>query len=345
MAQIGILSADQYVYAISPAFVDVTLAGSIYLPPTHVAGSAQGIFEGVFPGATPLVCTFRPAGGADGYNIFVGYAGNYTMASSGPVTEASRNICIGTVALVTLTTGYNNIGIGVHAGQFTTTGYNNTFVGTFTGEMNDTGHDNVAIGQAAFYDSVAANLCVAIGSSACRHSLNHYHVAVGANALAENIDGVGNTAIGYSALASNLHGNTNVAIGFNAGYYFMGSDTLFIDNAARANEAAEFTNALVYGIFAAATKDQYFRINANVGLGTHTFGANSNFVLGIANGTAPAAHVDDEIQIYSKDASTGGATLGIETEAAVEAIGTFTASNKLKVWINGTEYWIQLDAV
>lgn len=61
--------------------------------------------------------------------------------------------------------------------------------------------------------------------------------------------------------------------------------------------------------------------------------------------TAPSAHTDDNVLIFSKDASTGGATLGLFTECDVEAVGTFTATQKLKIWVNGVEYWIQLDAV
>ena len=67
----------------------------------------------------------------------------------------------------------------------------------------------------------------------------------------------------------------------------------------------------------------------------------------IANGTSASAAVVDGIQIYAKDSSDGAAnsTLALYTEQGVEAIGTFTASHKLKVWVNGTEYWLQLDAV
>ena len=39
------------------------------------------------------------------------------------------------------------------------------------------------------------------------------------------------------------------------------------------------------------------------------------------------------------------ATLGLFLEQAVESIGTFMASHKIKVRINGVEYWMQLDAV
>jgi hypothetical protein len=65
----------------------------------------------------------------------------------------------------------------------------------------------------------------------------------------------------------------------------------------------------------------------------------------IANGTPPGAHTDNQVIIYSVDSSDATSTLGLMLEQAVESIGTFTASHKIKVKINGTEYWIQLDAV
>jgi hypothetical protein len=81
------------------------------------------------------------------------------------------------------------------------------------------------------------------------------------------------------------------------------------------------------------------------GLDVQTFGTNGNSVFGIGNGTAPTTSVANAIQIFSVDSSNATATLGLFLEQAVEAIGTFTASHKLKVKINGTEYWLQLDAV
>ena len=88
-------------------------------------------------------------------------------------------------------------------------------------------------------------------------------------------------------------------------------------------------------------------INGNVGIGALPFswGANSVNVFGIYNGTAPAAAVANEIQIYSIDSSDATATLGLMLEQAVEAIGTFTASHKIKVLLNGTEYYLSLDSV
>ena len=83
----------------------------------------------------------------------------------------------------------------------------------------------------------------------------------------------------------------------------------------------------------------------NVGIGTATFGANSVSVFSIVNGTAPAAAVANQIQIYSADTTDTTATLALMLEQAVEEIGTFTPSHKFKIFVNGIAYWFQLDAV
>jgi hypothetical protein len=69
--------------------------------------------------------------------------------------------------------------------------------------------------------------------------------------------------------------------------------------------------------------------------------------LGIDIGTTVTSVKANSISISAKDSSDGAAnaTLALYLEQAVEAIGTFTASHKIKVWINGTEYWLQLDQV
>jgi len=85
----------------------------------------------------------------------------------------------------------------------------------------------------------------------------------------------------------------------------------------------------------------------NIGISTSIFGTNAEKVLSISNGVEPTTSPANQITVYSKDSSVGAAnaTVGLRTEQAVEAIGTFTASHKLRIWINGTEYWMQLDAV
>lgn len=83
--------------------------------------------------------------------------------------------------------------------------------------------------------------------------------------------------------------------------------------------------------------------NIKIGSATVETGATSTF--NIPNGTAPDNHVDNQVILYSVDSSDSTATLGLFLEQAVEDIGTFTASHKVKIKINGTEYWMQLDAV
>lgn len=54
---------------------------------------------------------------------------------------------------------------------------------------------------------------------------------------------------------------------------------------------------------------------------------------------------DGQVSMAGAESSDTNQQLAITSEQAVEAIGTFTASHKLKIRINGTEYWVQLDAV
>lgn len=75
------------------------------------------------------------------------------------------------------------------------------------------------------------------------------------------------------------------------------------------------------------------------------FGTGAVGVVGIGNGTEPGTAIANGIQIYSVDSDDATATLGLFLEQAVEAVGTFTGSNKIKVKINGALYWIELDAV
>jgi len=97
----------------------------------------------------------------------------------------------------------------------------------------------------------------------------------------------------------------------------------------------------------AALADINLAPDGNVGINTGTFGTDANNTLGIAIGTPPGSSIAGQIELYAKDSSDGAAnaTLGLRSEQAVEIIGTFTPSHKLKIWINEVEYYIQLDAV
>jgi hypothetical protein len=173
----------------------------------------------------------------------------------------------------------------------------------------------------------------------------------------ENTGASGSAAGSFVVLYSN--DGAAMASGDRLGGYMMGGSSsasaIRIAASISAYTQEAWVDATAYGTYlrfdtttlGATARSEKMRISAggNVGIGITAVGTNSLKVLGIGTGTEPADHVDDSIQIFSKDASTGGATLGLFTEAAVEAIGTFTASHKFKLWYNGVEYWIQLDAV
>ena len=71
----------------------------------------------------------------------------------------------------------------------------------------------------------------------------------------------------------------------------------------------------------------------------------------VVNSVAPSAHTDNQISILSKDASSSSeSTLHLFLEEDVIADTDIfqsgdAASHKLKIWINGVEYYIGLQAV
>lgn len=85
----------------------------------------------------------------------------------------------------------------------------------------------------------------------------------------------------------------------------------------------------------------------NVLFGGTTSASNAKGHLHIYQQTSPTNFIAGGITLGSKDSSVGTADATVELwlETAPIAIGTFTASHKFPIWINGTEYHIQLDAV
>jgi hypothetical protein len=83
----------------------------------------------------------------------------------------------------------------------------------------------------------------------------------------------------------------------------------------------------------------------NVAIGTTTIETGSTKVLNIGNGTAPDAAVANQIQIYSVDSTDSKATLGLYLEQTVVTISTTALTHKVKVKVNGTEYWLGLATV
>jgi len=84
-----------------------------------------------------------------------------------------------------------------------------------------------------------------------------------------------------------------------------------------------------------------FDVGTNYGFGTSFFDATAVGVLSIANGTAPAAHVDNTIQIFSVDSSENKATLGLTLEQDVAPYDGGT-TYQIEVLLNGTKYYLLL---
>ncbi|HUT96039.1 MAG TPA: hypothetical protein VMW82_00490 [Candidatus Paceibacterota bacterium] len=225
--------------------------------------------------------------------------------SSAGILTAGSTIALGGGALNALTTGYANIAIGLNTLIQNTTGYDNLAFGTHALSKNVSGRSNIAMGAAALY-------VLGMGSP------GNFNVAVGENALSWYFGGSNNVAVGYGALMGNYNTSSgNVGIGYNAGYYETGSNKLFIDNATRASEADARLKALIYGIFAAATANQYLTINGQLQVsGTGTSYVMGNFGIG---DTVPAytlsvdgtASVSDTM--YVKDVYFSGVVSASDT--------------------------------
>jgi hypothetical protein len=216
--------------------------------------------------------------------------------SSAGILTASSTIALGGGALNALTTGYANIAIGLNALIKNTTGYDNLAIGTHALSKNVSGHVNIAIGASALSY---------LGRNTTQ---GNHNIAIGEDALAYYFSGDNNVAVGYGALNGyneDASGSGNVALGPFAGYYESGSNKLFIDNATRSSEADARLKALIYGIFATTTANQYLTINGQLQVsGTGASYVMGNFGIG---DTVPAYALSvDGIASVSGDAYFGG---------------------------------------
>lgn len=85
-------------------------------------------------------------------------------------------------------------------------------------------------------------------------------------------------------------------------------------------------------------------IDTAMGQNLHTTAAVRHKSIALS-GEASVSSITREVNLHTTISSDNKSALGIYSEQVVEDIGTFTASHKYKIKINGVEYWIQLDAV
>lgn len=291
---------------------------------------------------------------------------------------SSSNTAIGCASLTFNTSGFFNTAVGCDSLRNNTTGNDNTAMGiqSMNGSGAITGTYNTAVGSSSLQNIISGNFNTSIGHNSLNSNVSaDYNVAVGEHCLFSNINaianvGVGayalqlatgesNTGIGNAALFGTTSGINNVAlgrdagrgnatgsggvfIGFSSGLYETASNTFYVNNQDRTNINGDKTLSLMYGVFATTTAAQFLRHNSNVGILTNTFGTNADGVLAFANGTEPTTAPVGEIQLFSVNSTDGTATLGLVTEQAVEGIGITVLANKLKVRINGAQYFLLL---
>lgn len=106
-------------------------------------------------------------------------------------------------------------------------------------------------------------------------------------------------------------------------------------------------NLDILQLFSASAETMRLDGNQNLLLAITTAAATAQGNLHIGIDTSPTAVLVGGVVIGAKDSSVGStdATLELWLETAPIAVGTFTPSHKFPIWINGTEYHIQLDAV
>lgn len=205
-------------------------------------------------------------------------------------TTGNRNTAIGFSALYTNTEGDDNTANGSYSLHNNTTGHDNTANGSYSLDANTTGNNNTAIGACSLGTNTEGYKNTAIGHySLLVNITGDSNTAIGASSL-DSTTGNYNTAIGVYAGQSNVGGCQSVFIGYKAGYYETASNTLYIDNAQRTDQADGRIKALIYGTFNATVAYQTLRLNASVGINTTSFGSGKG-VLAIANRTtAPTAN-------------------------------------------------------
>ena len=141
-------------------------------------------------------------------NVFLGNYSGYNA------DDINASVFIGVNAGYNQNANHGNVYVGQSAGMYMESGGSNVFIGTVTGMNQGSGEDNVIIGAGA------------------------------ANMLYENGTHTGNRNVVLGAQSGDaLNGDDNVFIGYGAGYGYIGSDRLYIDNSTTATP-------LIYGNFA-----------------------------------------------------------------------------------------------
>lgn len=191
-------------------------SGATMVLPLTTFASQGGI---LYKGATPWIHDFNYGNNGtvtmDGFNVFLGGAGNFTMGSSaGFVQAASRNIGIGSGVLASNTIGWDNTGVGYQALLVNTTGAYNAVLGRSALAANTTGSQNAAVGRWALLSNTTGDQNTAIGTNSIySNTMGAANVGIGVESATHLLSGSYNTAIGSYAMGGVSTGSNNTVIG------------------------------------------------------------------------------------------------------------------------------------
>lgn len=87
------------------------------------------------------------------------------------------------------------------------------------------------------------------------------------------------------------------------------------------------------------------KTNTNLCVGAATFSTGAKQVLAIKTGTVPASSTSGQVSIFSVNTASGQSTLGLSLGQSVQVVGTFNPDYKVRLKINGVEYFVALKAV
>jgi hypothetical protein len=140
--------------------------------------------------------------------------------------------------------------LGYYAGEKLEDGIACTYVGEFAGRFQVDGNYNTFVGGSAGSGSSGVSIDCKENSS------------LGYASLYSLTTGDYNTAVGRAAGYGLTTGSSNVCLGYYAGRnQTTNSNLLIVDNQDRGDAATELTNAILYGVMAAAPASQTLRIN------------------------------------------------------------------------------------
>lgn len=119
--------------------------------------------------------------------------------------------------VVQASTTQNNYYFGP-SGNLTGTGGANTALGSVALVSNTSGASSTALGYASLNVNTSGNSNVAVGANSLgRNTIGDYNTALGASSLFSNIQGSENVAVGFQSLYYSATSTGNTAVGFYAG--------------------------------------------------------------------------------------------------------------------------------